>query len=85
MSALSISMEIAHFVEMCLDCHCLVKDSENVSWSSIIKDEKRAMRKRLSFSIPNLYLGYRVGHKMVNTFLSAHDSCFVMWMYALFQ
>lgn len=33
MSALSISMEIAHFVEMCLDCHCLVKDSENVSLS----------------------------------------------------
>lgn len=30
-SALSIPMEIAHFVEMCLDCHCLVKYSENAS------------------------------------------------------
>lgn len=36
-SALSIPMEIAHFVEMCLDCHCLVKYSENASWRSIIK------------------------------------------------
>lgn len=46
MSALSISMEIAHFVEMCLDCHCLVKDSENVSWRSIIKVLKQILGKK---------------------------------------
>lgn len=30
-SVLSIPMEIAHSVEMCLDRHCLVKYSENAS------------------------------------------------------
>ena len=48
-------MEIAHFVAMCLDCHCLVKYSENASWRSIIKVKKEDTRRMAAFHDCLLY------------------------------
>ena len=63
-SVLSIPMEIAHSVEMYLDCHCLVKYGENASWRSIIKVKKKKMQwEWLSFMKPNQHLGRVYGHK----------------------
>lgn len=73
-SALSIPMEIAHSVEMCLDCHCLVKYSENASWRSIIKVKKKIQGEWLSFMKPNQHLGYIYGHRTVRHILLNHWS-----------
>ena len=78
-SALSIPMEIAHSVEMYLDCHCLVKYSENESWRSIIKVKKKRYNENgcLSWSLIST-LDVSMGSRMVRHILLNHWSSIII-------
>jgi hypothetical protein len=74
-----------HTVEMCLDCHCLVKYGENVSWRSIIKVKKKIQGEWLSFMKPNQHLQCIFGPRMVRHILLHHWSSITIICGLLFK